>query len=139
MATPITQLSILRLLLQIEQNLIGLQRDMRFNAAAWKAQAQAQSVPIATLQGFMNTSGPAYQTRLAWLPTLQADAVNWPKVSALYTAIGGTGAEFSALMTPLSAVANQLAPATKDTYAQIIAICDQILAAIDAPLSLWPE
>ena len=139
MTVPVTQVSILRLMMQIEGNLTSLQRNMRDNASTWRAQALAQSIPVLTLAAFMNDAATAYQTRLAWLPTLQADAVNWPRVAALYVLIGGTGSEFNALTTPLNAVANQLGPAPKTTYAEIITACDQILAAINAPLSLWPE
>lgn len=138
MAVPVTQVGILRALLQIEQNLTGVQRDMRANAQTWRTAALAQSTPIATLGGWMNSAAIAYQSRLGWLPTLQAN-VEWPRVSALYVLMGGTGQEFSDMMTPLNAVANQLGPAPKTTYAEIISACDQIIAAINAPLSLWPE
>jgi hypothetical protein len=138
MAVPITQVSILRVLLQIENNLTGLQRDMRNNAQSWRTSALAQSVPISTLAGFMNSAATSYQTRLAWLPTMQADP-NWSRIAALYVTFGGTGQEFTDVMTPLNAVANQLGPAPKTTYAEITSACDQIIAAINAPLSLWPE
>lgn len=139
MAIPVTNLSILRLMLQIEQNLSGLQRDMRNNALSWKAAAQAQSTPAVTLTQYMNDAAASYQARLTWLTTLQADAVNWPRVGAMWATMGGTAQDFSDMMTPINAVANQLGPATKTTYAQIIGVCDQIVAAINAPLSLWPE
>lgn len=138
MAVPVTQVGILRALLQIERNLTGLQRDMRNNALTWRAAALAQSIPIATLAGFMNSAAGAYQTRLGWLPVLQADP-EWPRIAALYVLLGGTGQEFNDMMTPLNAVANQLGPAPKSTYAEIVADCDQIIAAINPPLSLWPE
>jgi len=136
---PVTAVSILRVLLQMERNLSGLQNDMRNNALTWRTAAQAQSTPIATLAGFMNSAATAYQTRLGWVTGIQADATNWPRISAMFVVLGGTGQDFSDLMTPLTAVANQLGPATKNSYAQIIALCDQITAAVNAPLSLWPE
>lgn len=139
MAIPVTNLSILRLMLQIERNLSGLQGDMRANAIAWKAAAAAQSQPVETLAQWMNDAATSYKTRLAWLTTLQSDTVNWPKIGAMWAALGGTAADFSNITTPLSAVANQLGPIAKDTYTQIAAACDQIIAAINAPLSLWPE
>lgn len=139
MAVPVTQLQVLRLMLQIEQNLNGLQRDFRANAASWKASVQAQNIDPATLAQYMNDAAGSYQTRLGWLAALQADNANWTKVVALWTILGGTGADFTALMTPFNAVANQLCPADKSTYAKIVAVCDQILAAINAPPTLWPE
>jgi hypothetical protein len=139
MAIPVTAVHILRLLIQAEQNLSGLQRDMRNNALTWKVSAQAQSVPLATLASYMNDSATSYQQRLAWITTAQADTANWAKLGAMWNLIGGTAADFSDMLTPLNAVANQLGPAPKATYAAIIGICDQIIAAINAPLSLWPE
>ena len=138
MAVPVIQVGILRVLLQIEQNLIGVQRDMRANAQTWRTVALAQSTPIATMAGWMNSAATSYQSRLGWLPTIQASP-EWSRIAAMYLAIGGTGQEFTDMMTPLNAVANQLGPAQKTTYAEIIAACDQIIAAINAPLSLWPE
>jgi len=139
MAVPVTQLQILRLILQIEQNLNGLQLDFRNNAISWKASATAQNPDVATLAKWMNDAALSYQSRLSWLPELQLNATAWSKAAALWTIIGGTNAEFTSLLAPFNAVANQLGPADKTTYAKIIAVCDQILAAIDAPLSLWPE
>lgn len=122
----------------MQQNFTGIQRDMRNNAQSWRTSALAQSIPIATLAGFMNSASSAYQTRLGWVPVLQADP-NWSRIAALYVTLGGTAQEFTDTLTPLNAVANQLGPAPKTTYAEIISACDQIIAAINAPLSLWPE
>lgn len=139
MTIPVTQIHILRLLLQAERNLSQLQGDMRGNAIAWKAAATAQSQPVATLAQWMNDAAAQYQIRLGWLVTAQADAANWARLSAMWTLIGGTGADFTGMTTPLQAVADQLGPVAKGSYAQIIGACDQIIAAINAPLSLWPE
>lgn len=139
MATPITAIHILRLLLQAEQNLSGLQRDMRRNAETWKAAAQAQSLPVGTLAANMNDAATAYQTRLQWLSNAQANTTLWSRLGAMWAALGGTDADFSGLVTPLQAVATQLGPAAKASYAQVIGICNQILAAVDAPPNLWPE
>lgn len=139
MAIPVTAIHILRLLMQAEQNLSGLQRDMRANAISWKASATAQSVPAATLALWMNDAAIQYQARLGWLTTAQADAANWTKLSAMWALLGGTGADFTGMTQPLQAVADQLGPVAKGTYAQITGSCDQIIAAINAPLSLWPE
>lgn len=124
---------------QVAPNIRGLQRDMRNNATGWKAAAQAQSVPVGTLAQWMNDAAVAYQSRLAWVTTLQANTAAWNQLSAMWTILGGTGADFNTKMNPINTVANQLAPAAKTTYAQIIGICDQILAGVPAPLSLWPE
>lgn len=139
MTIPVTNLHILRLMLQIEQNLSGLQRDIRNNAITWKAMAQAQTVPIATLATYLNEAAIAYQSRISWLSEMQADGANWPKLGAMWAMLGGTSEDFSNMTTPINAVANQLGPAAKATYAQVIGICDQITSAVNAPLSLWPE
>ena len=139
MAVPVTQLQVLRLLLQIEQNINGLQRDVRANAAAWKASAQAQDVPVATLAQYLNDASISYQIRLGWLAALQADTASWAKVTALWSILGGSVADFESLMTPFAEIAHLLVVTDKSDYATITVVCDQILSAIDAPLSLWPE
>ncbi|MBK6414072.1 hypothetical protein [Sphingopyxis sp.] len=139
MSVPVTQLQILRLLLQVEKNLNGLQVDFRSNATTWKAQAQAQSLPVATLAGYMNDAATAYQARLGWVDTLRDNTTAWPMVRDLWLILGGTASDFADLMSPFKTVANSLGPADKSSYAKIVTICNQILAGIDAPLSLWPE
>jgi len=139
MAIPVTKLHILRLLLQADQNLSGLQADMRRNALAWLTMAQNQNPDLATLQSYLNDAAASYVTRLGWLTTLQADITNWNLVVAMWNLIGGTAADFSGVVNPLTTVANQLGPADKSSYAAIITICNSITAAINAPLSLWPE
>lgn len=126
-------------MLQCQQNLNGLQRDMRRNALTWRAAAVAQTTAQPALAQQMSDAAIAYQGRLGWLTTLQADATNWPKVRNMFIALGGTAADFTAMLTPITAVANQLGPADKSTYTAIISDCDQILAAVEAPLNLWPE
>lgn len=139
MAIPVTSIDILGLVLQANQNLRNLQRDMRNNALSWRASAVAQSAPVQILAQYMNAAATAYQTRLGWIATAQADSTNWALVSAMWTKLGGTAADFSNKVNPLTAVANQLGPIDKSTYIAIISACDQILAAVNAPLSLWPE
>lgn len=139
MAIPTTKIHVLRLLLQAEQNLSGLQRDMRNNALSWLASATAQNVPRATLAAWMNDAATSYQQRLAWLYAAQADTATWSQLGAMWTALGGTGQDFADMVTPLRAVADQLGPAAKGSYPAIINICNKITAAVNAPLSLWPE
>lgn len=128
-----------RILNQCMTNLVQLQRDVRSNAAAWKSMAQGQTQPIVTIAGFMTTAAAAYSTRLGWLDALQANTSLWNRVRTIWTVLGGTAADFNDIVTPLRAVANQLPLADKSSYAAIITACDQILAAVDAPDTLWPE
>jgi len=139
MAIGVTQIHIRRVLRQCDIALTNMHRDMRNNAIAWKTAATAQTTPQATLAGWMNNAAAIYQSTLAQFTALQADAVNWPKVRDMFITQGGSVADFTAMMTPMTAVANQLGPADKSTYAAIITACNQILAAVEAPLSLWPE
>lgn len=139
MAIPVTAIHILRVLLQAEQNLSGLQRDIRNNALQWQTWATAQSVPLANLQNSITTAATEYQKRLGWIATAQADTTNWNLLAAMWGKIGGTAADFSGLATPLEAVANQLPTADISSYAAILSVCTQILNAVNAPLSLWPE
>lgn len=122
-----------RILDQVYQNLIGLQRDMRSNAQAWKS--TASTVPMETLSKWMNDAAAQYLRRLAW----RADDAIWQKAIAMHAALGGDYAEFKALSAPMKAAAEALAAAQKTTPKQVIAACDAVLSAVPAPQSLWPE
>lgn len=139
MSVPITTAHGLSLVLQIVQNLTGLQRDMRTNAAAWRAAAQSQSQPVETISAWMLSAASSYQTRLGWLPALQSKADVWQVVSAAWSAIGGTSSELTALTSPFESAASVLLSSDKSSHAAIVVVCDQILAEIDAPPTLWPE
>jgi len=139
MAIAVNPVHILRMLLQADTLLSNLQRDMRNNALSWKAIATAQALTVATLAEQMNSAAVTYQGNLDLITTAQADTVNWNKIVTMWGILGGTGADFTNIMNTLSAVASQLGPADKSTYAAIISDCDQIIAAVNAPLSLWPE
>lgn len=140
MAIPITNIGILRVLMQIEQNLTNLQRRMNDNAVIWKTKAEAEIVPIDSIKGDMNRSALNYQIRLDWLDDFQTNnPVDFPRVVTMWGKFGGTSQEFSDVITPLKAVADQLGPASKETYTEIITICDLILTNINKPLTLWPE
>jgi len=111
---------------------------MRFNAEAWKALAQAQSRPIILLADDMNSGASSYQDTLGRLQTFRLNDPSWPRIVTMYTILGGTAQEFIDFVTPMSAVANQIGPAPKTTYAEIISACDQVLAAIDPRVNPWP-
>lgn len=128
-----------RVVEQIMSNMVGLQRDMRGNALTWKAMATAQSPDVTILAQFMHDAAASYNTRLGWLLTYKNTSPNWSAVTAMYLALGGDIAEATTLYTQMKAVADQLAAAMLTTYAQITSACDQILAAVQAPDSLWPE
>lgn len=122
-----------RILDQVYQNLIGLQRDMRSNAEAWKS--SARTVPNDTITSWMNDAAAQYLRRLAW----RADDATWQKAVSMHTTLGGDYAEFKAMSAPMKAAAEALAKADKSTPKQIVAACDAMLAAVPAPQSLWPE
>lgn len=145
MAIPNNEADTLRVLLQVGGMLSRLQRDIRNNALTWKSIAQANGVvgnttiSVEELAAMMNAAAVAYQTNLGHITTLQANTVEWDKLIVMWGILGGTAVSFQDKRTPLNAVANQLGPADKSSFAAIISACDQIIAAINAPLSLWPE
>lgn len=122
-----------RVLAQVEQNLLGLRRDMRNNASAWKS--AAQTVPLSTLRQWIADAAAQYLRRLDW----RVDEVTWQRVKSLHSAQGGDGADFGALAAPLKIAASALADADTSTPEGIVAACDAVLSSVQAPQSLWPE
>jgi hypothetical protein len=129
----------LRVLNQIMSNMVGLQHDMVANANTWNAMAVAQNPPALTIAGFMSSAAASYETRLSWVLNYRNTSPNWNAVAAMYAALGGVGADVVTLYNEMKAVADGLTAATLTTYPQIQAACGQILAAVAAPDSLWPE
>jgi hypothetical protein len=139
MATPVTQLHMLRLMLQLEQNVSGLQNDIRRNAKTWAEAVASASVPVETLAQWMTDTANAYALRLQWMSDFKNDPVNAPKLQAMWLLLGGTLEDVTAITDPLTTAVTSLVMMPKTTYAEIIALCDLLTSSIDAPLSLWPE
>lgn len=139
MAVPQTKLHANRVLDQIMNNVVGLQRDMRNNAATHRAMAVAQSPVIATLRTFMNDAAAAYLSRIQW----EQDIVDTPaKVAILNNTLARVGlvlADITDVMSALKTESLALQSATKNTFAQVITACDTMIANVNLPESLWPE
>ena len=137
MAVPSNTIQAFDVLVDGIRNIRTLQRDMANNAVTWKTMAQAQSPDVATIASYMNNAAQSYNNRLVYVTNLVANTALWNRVKAIWAILGGTVAEFSAVTNPLQAVASQLGPADKSSYAAIISACDQILAAIPLPDSAF--
>ncbi len=139
MAVPQTRLHANRVLEQIMNNVIGLQRDIAENAQSWLAMATAQSPPAATIKTFMDSAAISYLARIQW----GADIINTPAkltiLNATLARIGLVLTDITDITNALSSAAIQLQGATKNTFAQQITICNTIIAGINLPDSLWPE
>ncbi len=139
MAIPKTKLHVGRVADQVYQNMLGLQRDLRRNATTHRAMAVAQSPTAAILRTFFQGAAASYTTRIGWFQSLNDNPARFAELTAELTRRGWTQADlldpFNAIKTVVQAMNN----ATVNTYAQIITACDQILANVDAPDSLWPE
>ena len=139
MAISYTGFHTFRVLNQIMGNLVQLQRDMVNNAHAWAGMAQNQSPDIATLVQFMRDAASSYETRLGWILTYKNTSPNWTAVTNMFTALGGNIADATTLYTQMKTVADGLTAATLNTYADVTNACNQIIAAVTPPDTLWPE
>jgi len=139
MAIPLTQLHGDRIIGQIRDNLVGLQRDMVQNATTHKTMAQAQSPARAVLATFVTDASASYLTRLQWVIDLRDDATRRARLLTVLARVGIDEQDIIDMVTPLRAQAIALRDASKATYALIIVACDTLLAAVDPPESLWPE
>ena len=128
-----------RLLNQIEQNLTGLQRDMHHNAVTHKAMAQAQSPDLSTLATFVRDAVLEYLRRLQWIIDLRANPTRRQRLVDMLASAGWTEQEVVDFVRELRNATIALRDAPRTTYAEIITACDQLLATVDAPESLWPE
>jgi hypothetical protein len=138
MTVRITKLHLYRVIDQIQKNLVGLQVDMRNNAAMHKSMALAQSPPLAVLQSYLADCVAQYKRRLGWVSSIRQHS-KWQDVRTLFAAQGGSEDDVLYLFNDLKAAVDALAVAPRASYADIIAACDAVLSQVDAPLSLWQE
>ena len=139
MAITITAVHKRRLVNQIEQNLTGLQRDMHHNAVTHKAMAQSQSPNVDILATFVRDAALEYLRRLQWIIDLRANPIRRQRLVDMLASAGWTEQEVIDFVQELRNAAIALRDAPRTTYAEIIMACDQLLATVDAPESLWPE
>ncbi len=139
MAIATTSLHIFRVLHQIVTNLVQLQRDINKNANVWLTQANAQSVPLTTLTAGIAATIVQYQTRLGWISTIMSDATNFPPAQAMYAILGGTAADVNSLFTSLNNIVTTMAGTPLPSYAAVVTGSNNVIAAVPAPISLWPE
>lgn len=139
MPVPFTNLHSNRLLNQCLQNLIGLQIDIRRNAVAHRQMALAQAPDFATLLSYVNDSIATYQRRQQWLADIISDNTRKQRLLDALARVGCTATDATDLYNYLNNVVSQMAAATKNSYADIIALCDSVLANVGMPESLWPE
>lgn len=139
MAIPITAIQKRRIITQIENNLVNLQRDMHRNAETHKAMAQAKSPDLAMLQKFVADCASRYMGRLQWVIDLRNDNVKRQRLVDMLESAGWTEQEIIDLVVALRDAAVALRDAPRNNYAQIESACDAMIAAVEMPPSLWPE
>ena len=134
-----TKLHVGRVADQCYRNLLGLQKDIRANAEAHRGMALAQSPPFEKLRGFVVDAIVAYQTRLQWFQALNDNAAKFQLLTEELTRRGWAQADLLTPFGELKQVVQSMNAAAKANYADIVAMCDQVIAAVNPPESLWPE
>lgn len=136
--TP-TNLHFERVVDQVRRNIIGLQLDMRTNASIHLGRAEAQSPDFSGLKQDVTATAADYLRRLQWVTDLQNDPTKKAQLVSIITKMGWVLSDITSVIVPLQAAATALSNATLTNYQDIITACNTILAAVDAPPSLWPE
>jgi hypothetical protein len=139
MAVGITGIHKKRIIKQVEDNLIGLQRDMNNNARMHKAMAQAQAPEVAVLAKFISDCASEYLRRLQWVIELRNDTEKRARLLTMLASAGWSEQDIIDTVRELRLAAIALRDAPKTGYAEIIAACDALLTAVEPPDSLWPE
>ncbi len=121
-----------RILGQIQQNLVGLQRDIAMNSKTHGAMLAAGSPPAETVAKFVADCIASYDKRIKWVEDWLADEAQRDSIDNALEVAGFTEADVRELAADLRVVVNAMA-AAKGTAEAIEA------ASIDMPPSLWPE
>lgn len=138
MAITATGFHTFRVLSQIERALTNTQLGIRRNAQVWKLMT-TRDVPAEQIAIYMADAAQEWQRHLANVATYRNTNQNWSKVSAMLTALGVDPAELVSMYQELKTVVDQLAATSPKTYTAINNICDQLIAAVQAPDSIWAE
>lgn len=129
----------IRLVQQAVRTIVDYATNMRNNAQTHIAMANAQSPDLATLTSYVNDCATSYQTQLGRLTTaLTVDPTKTKLLDGLARLNCGA-ADISGPGNTMKIAADALAAADKSTYAAIITACNNLLAAVPAPASVWPE
>lgn len=139
MAIVINFLDAFDVFLQIQQNLRGLQFDIRRLAIGWKSRAQAGSVPFPELKQQFVTGGNSFAVRIQWVSELRADSVKRQRLLDMLAKLDIPEQDIIDKASDLNTVVNQIRAQDPLNYAQLITVCDQIIAAVPARVNLWPE
>lgn len=141
MAITRTNLHHGRIVEQIRQNLIGLHRDMYRNAQTHKAMANAQSPPVGTLLSYVRDAAANYLVRLRWVSDWRNVPAKESELLLQLTKLGWTGSDIGTPFNELLAAAQTLntQAAAASTYQHIITACNNLLAVVDSPDSIWQE
>lgn len=125
----------LQLLLQLMQATRNLAMTMRNNANTHIAMANAQSPDVVTLGTFVTDCAASYNkilsTARTWVQNNNAQA------TAAVGLIGATLADLNTYTAPLQTAATALSTADVSTYAAIITACNNLLATVPAPNTVF--
>lgn len=119
------------LIMQTAQNLQGLRRDMRQNAAGYK-QAVASSLPP-QLSATILQDCDQYDRRIGWITTLLGNA----GFLAALTEVGVDSAAVIQTCTDLQTAATALRTAPLATRQDIVAAANALLAGLPGQLSVF--
>ncbi len=136
---PVTNLQIGRIVGQIQQNLIGLQRDIHSNALTHKAMAIAQSPDLPTLQSFINDAVASYQKRLQWFTDWSAQTQKQTELANQLAKMGWDLTDITTLENALQQVIADFQQLPLKDYQGIQDACDSLATNCNSPDSLWPE
>lgn len=125
----------LQLLLQMMQATRNLAKSMRDNAQTHIAMANAQNPDVVTLAKFVTDCAASYNTILSTARTWVQN--NNTQATAAVSLIGATITDLNTYTSPLQTAATNLAAADVSTYVAIITACNNLLATVPAPNSIW--
>lgn len=129
----------IRLVQQAVRVIVGLASNMVNNANTHINHATAQDIPVATLAQAVNDCAAQYQTSLNQLNTALTTDPNKTKLLDGLARQNCASTDITGPGNTMMNAANALAAADKSTYAAIITACNNLIAAVPKPASVWPE
>lgn len=123
----------LDLLDELRQILRNPQYNLNYNAQEWLKRATDQSVPVETLATWINNNANSFERQANFVKAMKTDPDKWGRLSALISKLGGAEKDIDDIIAPNDVEVARLRSAPKSTYAEIITLCNAILAEIKFP------
>ena len=118
------------ILMQTNQNIEGLRRNMRDNATGYKTSIATNRLTVAQCADIMRQDATEYKRRIKMMSDFYADPAKNTKLVNGLTAIGAQRSELVGYAVEMKSAADTVLSATLETASDINTVSDNLLSSV---------